>query len=220
MWWSRHPEMLAAIVTATAGRNHVLLNSFNPERLKLKWVIIGERREEGEEEEEEEYMLHHMILEACIGGRGEGGLCLRRHDNRRAFIFLFALQEKSGWWIRDELTHRCSMTNSFFLLHRLLTRLFLVFISSLSLSLSLLISPPPRRFFPPSPFSPPPPRPLLLLHFYFQLVTTFSFMCAHCYSNWTFPSLGGLALLMDWFPLVPFSLLIRFSYIFLQMYSL
>ena len=137
MWWSRHPEMLAAIVTATAGRNHVLLNSFNPERLKLKWVIIGERREEGEEEEEEEYMLHHMILEACIGGRGEGGLCLRRHDNRRAFIFLFALQEKSGWWIRDELTHRCSMTNSFFLLHRLLTRLFLVFISSLSLSLSL-----------------------------------------------------------------------------------
>ena len=179
MWWSRHPEMLAAIVTATAGRNHVLLNSFNPERLKLKWVIIGERREEGEEEEEEEYMLHHMILEACIGGRGEGGLCLRRHDNRRAFIFLFALQEKSGWWIRDELTHRCSMTNSFFLLHRLLTRLFLVFISSLSLSLSLLISPPPRRFFPPSPFSPPPTPPVVVVTFLFSAsYNIFFYVCA------------------------------------------
>ena len=37
----------------------------------------------------------------------------------------------------------------------------------------------------------------LLLHFYFELVTTFSFMCLHCCSNWALPSLGGFVLLMD-----------------------
>ena len=63
--------------------------------------------------------LQHMTARPTWQrGRGVFVYALPR---QRLPLFLFVLQEESGWWIRDELTHRCSMTNSFFMLHRLLT---------------------------------------------------------------------------------------------------